>query len=114
MKHEQKSRVKQIEAKQKINFDEFLKPYPKCFTQYMKYCRQLEFDKKPDYKYIKSLFEETQIQLGYDPADSSKLSWVTLKEKILNEKLAKEEQDRLLLQNEKKKEKDQAKQKSFQ
>lgn len=79
----------------------------------MKYCRSLEFDKKPDYKYIKSLFEETQAQLGYDPNDTSKLAWVRLKEKILNEKLAKEEQDRILLQNEKKKEKDQAKSKSF-
>ena len=51
-------------------FEEFLKGHPDCFLKYMKYVRALEFDKKPDYKYMKSLFEDTQMRFGYDPNDT--------------------------------------------
>ena len=29
---------------------------PKAFYNYMSYCNSLEFEDKPDYKYLKSLF----------------------------------------------------------
>ena len=60
----------------------------------MKYVRELEFEKKPDYKYLRGLFEDTSQKMGYDPNDV-KFSWVELKENIIKEKLEKEEEERL-------------------
>ena len=31
---------------------------PKCMFQYMSYVRNLKFDEKPKYKYLRELFEE--------------------------------------------------------
>ena len=57
----------------------------------MKYCSELEFEQKPDYKYLISLFEnaliEQNIVLDY------KFDWHYQKEKILEEKRIKEEED---------------------
>ena len=37
---------------------------PDCFMRYIEYCRNLRFDEKPDYAYLKQLFIETSTNNG--------------------------------------------------
>ena len=60
MKQENKTKQKQINAKMNLKYEEFLKGHPRCFIEYMNYVRSLEFDQKPDYKFIRYIFEEAQ------------------------------------------------------
>jgi len=46
---------------------------PNSFKEYMKYCRNLKFDEKPDYKYLRSLFIDDCVKLRIVP----KYEWVT-------------------------------------
>jgi len=43
---------------------------PKCFEEYIIYCRKLKFEEEPDYDYLISLFEDIQksmnIELSYE------------------------------------------------
>ena len=55
----------------------------------MKYVRALEFEEKPDYKYLRSLFELTSLEMGFDPNDNC-YEWIQVKQNILNEKLENE------------------------
>jgi len=43
MSFETKNKSKQIDSKQNMDFDVFLKGHPQCFVTYMKYVRGLEF-----------------------------------------------------------------------
>lgn len=58
------------EAKLATNLDKLCKDTPECFKHYLHYCKNLMFDQKPDYKYLKSLFVETaqkmRINLKYE------------------------------------------------
>ena len=38
------------------------KGFPSEFAKYMTYCRNLSFDEKPDYAYLKSLFKEIYVK----------------------------------------------------
>jgi len=42
--------------KKNLNYEEFCKDMPREIIYYMKYCRSLEFDEKPNYDYLRSLF----------------------------------------------------------
>lgn len=97
MKDEDKSQSKQIQIKKGINFDKLLKGFPICFSQFMKYVRALEFEKKPDYKYLRSLFDDTSASMGIDMAHDHCFEWVSRKNNILKEKLAREHAERELL-----------------
>jgi hypothetical protein len=39
---------------------------PEEFNQYLSYCRNLKFDEKPDYNYLKRLFKDLMHKSGYD------------------------------------------------
>ncbi|KAJ7979848.1 putative Casein kinase [Quillaja saponaria] len=41
------------------------KSYPSEFTSYFHYCRSLRFEDKPDYSYLKRLFQDLFIREGY-------------------------------------------------
>ena len=56
--------VKIYTMKKNLNFEEFCKNMPKEIIDYMKYCRELEFEKKPDYAYLRGLFEKALKHLG--------------------------------------------------
>ena len=36
------------------------------FEKYLTYCRQLQFNEKPDYAFLKKLFKDLFSQQGYD------------------------------------------------
>jgi serine/threonine protein kinase len=40
---------------------------PSCFKDYIKYCKKLKFDEKPDYKYLRNLFANVCIQYNITP-----------------------------------------------
>jgi serine/threonine protein kinase len=40
---------------------------PLCFKDYLQYCRNLKFDETPDYKYLYSVFADTQTALQLKP-----------------------------------------------
>jgi serine/threonine protein kinase len=48
------------------NLEELCKGFPSEFVAYMQYCRTLNFDDKPDYKYIQELFSTLFKNLGYE------------------------------------------------
>ena len=56
--------VKIYSMKKHLNFDIFCKDMPKQIITYMKYCRELEFEQKPDYDYLRNLFEEVLKSKG--------------------------------------------------
>jgi hypothetical protein len=43
---------------------------PQCFYLYLNYCKQLKYEEKPDYQYLRGLFEsyakDNEIKLSYD------------------------------------------------
>jgi len=57
-----KAKTKQVKytriaiVKQETSIEVLCKNLPEEFCEYMKYCRLLEFEEKPDYKYLRSLF----------------------------------------------------------
>lgn len=48
------------------NLEDLCKGFPSEFVAYMQYCRTLNFEDKPDYKYIKNLFSSLFKNLGYE------------------------------------------------
>jgi serine/threonine protein kinase len=57
------------ECKMKTSLNDLCENLPHCFKEYIKYCRSLKFDEKPDYAYLKNLFyktaDEKQLDLRY-------------------------------------------------
>ena len=49
--------IKIYSMKKHLNFESFCKNMPKEIITYVKYCRELEFEQKPDYNYLRGLFE---------------------------------------------------------
>jgi hypothetical protein len=46
--------------------DEICKTYPEEFIVYFQYCRGLQFEEKPDYNYIRSLFKIILERYNYE------------------------------------------------
>lgn len=60
---------KYVKIKQKkimTNLETLCQGFPTEFLTYMQYCRTLEFDNKPDYRYIIDLFSNLFKSLGYE------------------------------------------------
>lgn len=57
------------ECKKNTELEVLCEGLPQCFLEYIKYCRDLEFNEKPDYEYLKKLFYNTaknlEIKLKY-------------------------------------------------
>ena len=56
--------VKIYSMKKHLDFDIFCKDMPKQIITYMNYCRELEFEQKPDYDYLRNLFEDVLKSKG--------------------------------------------------
>ncbi len=55
-----------IKIKQETTFEQLLEGQPIEFIDYMNYVRNLAFDQRPDYSYIKKLFEGMMLKNGWD------------------------------------------------
>jgi hypothetical protein len=73
---------KYVKIKQKkimTNLETLCQGFPNEFLTYMQYCRTLEFDNKPDYRYIIDLFSNLFKSLGYEY--DYQYDWVLLEAK---------------------------------
>ena len=57
--------------------DEVCKNHPEEFIVYFQYCRGLQFEEKPDYNYIRSLFKIVLQKYNYDY--DNKYDWNLIK-----------------------------------
>jgi serine/threonine protein kinase len=60
------------EKKLCINTDKLCSKLPKCFKEYLEYCKKLKFEEKPNYEHLKSMFIRDAELLKIKP----KYMWV--------------------------------------
>lgn len=84
LKGKKKDKYENItESKRITPFEELLDGFPNEFVKYMKYCRNLAFEQKPDYSYLKKLFESYLAKHSYE--ENSDFDWVLRKQLRLKE-----------------------------
>ena len=66
--------IKIYNMKKNLNFEKFCKNMPKEIIIYMNYCRELEFEQKPDYDYLRRLFENILTNNGN--SNDLHFSWI--------------------------------------
>lgn len=64
--HKKEKYEKIMEKKLSTSIEVLCKDFPVEFGTYLAYCRNLKFDEKPDYNYIKKLFKDLFKRLGYE------------------------------------------------
>jgi serine/threonine protein kinase len=64
-----------MEKKRDIPSNELCKNFPKQFEVYVEYTKQLTYTDDPDYDYMKSLFNDVVIELGFPGIDKS-FDWI--------------------------------------
>lgn len=47
-----------MEKKLSTSVQELCKGFPIAFESYITYCKNLKFDEKPDYSYLRNIFKE--------------------------------------------------------
>ncbi|CAK78811.1 unnamed protein product (macronuclear) [Paramecium tetraurelia] len=78
----QKEKYQKImEKKQETTPEQLCKGFPYELTQYLQYCRNLKFEDKPDYHYIRNLFKEAFRKQGFEW--DYKFEWI--KDEIIKE-----------------------------
>lgn len=63
------------EMKRRITLAELCEGLPDCFRIYMEYVRSLEFDGKPEYDYLRNLFQEEYVAQNF--TRPTKYDWET-------------------------------------
>ena len=66
--------VKIYNMKKNLNFSVFCKNMPLEIVYFIKYCRELEFEQKPDYDYLRSLFENILKEI--ETTNDLHFSWI--------------------------------------
>eukprot|EP01084_Bolivina_argentea_P276040 470894_1 len=67
-------------VKREITIESLCYNSPKQFAQYLRYCRKLDFNAKPDYKYLKNLFKDLFKKKGY--INDGRYDWIIKATKI--------------------------------
>jgi serine/threonine protein kinase len=65
------------DRKVSTSINELCKNYPSEFATYLRYCRSLKFDDRPDYGYLRGLFRDLYLREGF--ADDCVFDWTLLK-----------------------------------
>lgn len=65
------------DRKVSTSINELCKNYPTEFATYLRYCRSLKFDDRPDYGYLRGLFRDLYIREGF--VDDCIFDWTLLK-----------------------------------
>jgi hypothetical protein len=55
-----------MEKKLATSVEALCKGFPSEFVTYLSYCRNLRFDEKPDYAYLKNLFKDLFVKSGFE------------------------------------------------
>lgn len=55
-----------MEKKLSTTIENLTKGFPVEFGTYLAYCKNLKFDEKPDYNYLRKLFKELFTRSGYE------------------------------------------------
>lgn len=55
-----------MEKKLATSIDNLVKGYPNEFGTYLSYCRNMRFDEKPDYAYLRKLFKDLFKRSGME------------------------------------------------
>jgi len=78
-----------MEVKIATTPEELFKGLPEEFVTIFQYCRSLQFDEKPDYAYVKSLFKKISEFLKFDHDYNYDWNYVTI-QKESEEKMKQE------------------------
>lgn len=65
------------EKKVTTTIEALTRGYPEEFNSYLSYCRNLKFEEKPDYAYLRKLFKDLMYRNGYEC--DYQYDWVILK-----------------------------------
>lgn len=65
------------DTKANTSFEDLMQGHPEEFVKYMQYCRKLEFDQKPDYNFLKKLFETVLQKNSWE--NDCEFDWVAKK-----------------------------------
>ena len=68
---ENKTQIEKIgDKKLMVSTERLCEGISRCFYEYLNYCKQLKYEEKPDYQYLRNLFESyakvNEIKLSYD------------------------------------------------
>ena len=74
------------QSKENTPIDELYEDFPIEFSKYLQYCRSLEFDEKPDYNYLKSLFDNLMVVHEFEM--DFEFDWVIKKNRKIMELLS--------------------------
>ncbi len=66
-----------FERKKATTIEELCKNHPPEFASYLRYCRSLRFDDRPDYAYLRTLFRDLYLREGFE--DDSVFDWSLMK-----------------------------------
>ena len=55
-----------MDMKIKTGIEELCLGLPEEFVQYMNYCRNLKFEDRPDYAFLRKLFKDLFYKMGYE------------------------------------------------
>jgi hypothetical protein len=75
-KNEKYDRIK--EKKIQTTISEVTRGTPEEFTKYLQYCRNMQFEEKPDYNYLRQLFKNIMAKHSYET--DFEYDWVLKKE----------------------------------
>jgi len=93
----------QLKIKESTSAEDLCQGLPRCFLNFLRYSKSLKFEDKPDYKLLRSFFEDYfQEQKFLRFETDLKLDWVTRREAILEEKKKREEEEEKELELKKK------------
>jgi len=74
-----------------VSIDDLCRGLPEEFQRYLKYCRGLGFDEKPDYAYLRHLLKKVFAEQGYE--HDLVFDWV-VRDKVLDELYRKQQNQR--------------------
>eukprot|EP00826_Nyctotherus_ovalis_P063957 TRINITY_DN9376_c0_g1_i2.p2 TRINITY_DN9376_c0_g1~~TRINITY_DN9376_c0_g1_i2.p2 ORF type:complete len:145 (-),score=40.60 TRINITY_DN9376_c0_g1_i2:94-528(-) len=76
-KKEKYDRIREV--KTFTSLEVLCKDFPEEFAKYIKYCRELKFEEKPDYESLRKIFRSLFVAKGFEP--DCIYDWVILKRK---------------------------------
>lgn len=75
-KNEKYDKIK--EKKVQTTIEQVTYGVPEEFARYLQYCRNMQFEEKPDYNYLRGLFKQMMHKNGYDY--DGRYDWIVKKE----------------------------------